>query len=339
MKNANRFSIILLALAVWVGVSLACGSEPPTSEPPKISTATSFSGITQPPIITQQLTNTPATTETPTVELYLGDAVQNYGYALTVLSVADPATPSMSYQAEAGKKLVALELLLSNISGDLMNVSADNATLLDTDGFLYPAELWAIEDEIGTVDLNPGEQTTGWIGFKIDENAIPAKIKFLTHTFADQIIQASLNPPPEGHKTITISLTPTIPSSKLGDVVEQFGYSLSATNVEDPTTPSDFYESRQGYKLVSVEISLGNVSEAKSLSVIYYFASLVDNNGFVYEAEHGERDGEINMLDLNVGERAKGWVSFTIPENATPAYLKYQLGFFSKDYLITGLAK
>jgi len=125
----------------------------------------------------------------------------------------------------------------------------------------------------------------------------------------------------------------------LGDVVEQFGYSLSATNVEDPTSPGILYSPIQGYKLVAVEITLGNVSGAKSLSVNPLYAYLVDSNGFVYWAELGGRDSQIDTMDLNVGEKAKGWVSFTIPDSATPAYIKDQTEVFSSNYLITGLAK
>jgi hypothetical protein len=53
----------------------------------------------------------------------------------------------------------------------------------------------------------------------------------------------------------------------------------------------------------------------------------------------GGRDGQIDALDLNTGEKAQGWVSFKIPENATPAYLKYQLQFFTGDYMETGLSE
>jgi hypothetical protein len=103
MKKAHRSSIILLVFAVWVGVSLACASEMPTSEPLKISTATTELGVTQPPAqISLTPADTPTTIETPAIEHYLGDTVQDKGYALTVLSVADPATPSWLYDAEIG---------------------------------------------------------------------------------------------------------------------------------------------------------------------------------------------------------------------------------------------
>lgn len=338
MNKAHRLTPLIVGLVILVAVTLACGSTNPTSEPAKISTATSESGVEQPPANTS---TAPISAETakPALELYLGDVVQDYGYALTVVSISDPATPGMFYQAEAGKKLVAVEVILSNVSGDALGVNALNASLLDNDGFVYQAELAGVDDQIGTVDLNPGEQARGWISFKIPENATTSKIKYMTETFGSKYLQVSLTPPPAGHTPITLSIAPTIPSSKLGDVVEQFGYSLSPTSVEDPATPGMIYSPRQGYKLVAVEIILGNVSGTKTLSVNPLYAFLVDTNGFVYSAELGGRNGQIDTADLSTGEKAKGWVSFTIPNDAIPAYIKYQTEIFSGNYLIAGLGK
>jgi hypothetical protein len=332
MKEAHRSSVLLLAFTVLVAVSLACGNTTTTSEPPRISTATSESGGSQP------LIETPTTDQT-VAGVYLGDAVQKNGYAFTALAVVDPATPLMFYQAETGKKLIAIEVIISNVSGDVLGVNPLYATLLDSAGFTYTSELGGIDDQIATLDLNPGEQARGWMSFKIPEYATASSIKYLPEIFGGNFLQTSLLPPPAGHTQIAITLTPTIPAAKLGDVVEQFGYSLTATNVENPAKPGMLYTPKKGYKLVAVEITLGNVSGAKSLSVNPLYSYLVDSNCFVYAVELGGRDGQIDTLDLSVGEIVKGWVSFIIPENATPAYIKYQTEVYSGNYLITGLVK
>jgi hypothetical protein len=158
------------------------------------------------------------------------------------------------------------------------------------------------------------------------------------------ISSTSLTPISKPAKTSTataLSLTPTIPSSKLGDVVEQFGYSLSATQIEYPTSQDTFNAPKPGYKLVAVDITLGNVSGAEPLSVFSNYVYLVDTNGFVYQSTYGGESG-IGMVVLNTGEKTKGWVYFTIPDSATPAYIKYQIndnGTGDQKFLIMGLAK
>ena len=146
-------------------VSLACGSSKETSAL-KVSTATSGAKDVQQPEATAKPTvledtavpsDTPVpvdisvptdTTVPPATELYLGDAVSDYGYALTAISVQDPATPGMFYTAVAGTKLIAVEVVISNLSGDMLTVNPLFATLLDKDGFTYDAELAGVDDQL-----------------------------------------------------------------------------------------------------------------------------------------------------------------------------------------------
>ena len=353
MKQKNYYRFLpILALMMLIIASLACGSSTETpTEGPKVSTATSNVAEAEPlsdsdtseaPTESDAPTNTqePEPTNTPVPELYLGDAVEKYGYALTGVSVQDPATPGMFYTPEDGTKLVAIEVIIRNISGDMLGVNPLYATLVDSEGFTYQTELGGAEEQIPTLDLNHGERVRGLIAFQVPENAVPASIKYSFEIFGSKVLKASLVPPPDGHEPI--SETPvdesTEPLPKLGDVVEQFGYSITAVTVEDPTTPGMFYDPKQGYKLVAPEIIISNVS-GDALSVNPLYSYLIDSEGFVYAVELGGRDGQIDTTDLNAGEKVKGWVAFSIPKEATPTAIKYQIKVFSSNYLYTGLGE
>lgn len=128
-----------------------------------------------------------------------------------------------------------------------------------------------------------------------------------------------------------------IPQLYLGDVVEQYGYSLSATAIEDPAIPSWMADLEPGEKLVAIEIIVGNVS-GETLSVNPLYATLIDSEGFSYDVDLGGRDGsQVATADLSAGEKVKGWVAFAVPENATPASLKYEIGLWSGKVLQVGL--
>lgn len=349
--NTRRY-IPVLALAVLILVSLACGQATPISEP-RVSTATPKAVETQAP--SEQATNTPGFTTVPTntpepttaptdtpepQPRYLGDIVEQYGYLLSAITVEDPTTPGMFYEPESGKKLVAVELIVGNISGEALSVNPLYATLVDSEGFTYQPELAGREGQIVTVDLSLGEKARGWIAFEMPEGATAASIKYAIEPFGSKVLQASLISPPEGYvpDTEALSILPLSPETRLGDVVEQYGYSLSATTVEDPTTPGMFYEAKEGYRLVAVEIVVGNVS-GETLSVNPLYAILVDSNGFVYQPELAGRDGQLATVDLNAGEKAKGWMAFEIPGDATPASIKYLLEVFSNKFLQVGLTE
>jgi hypothetical protein len=131
--------------------------------------------------------------------------------------------------------------------------------------------------------------------------------------------------------------TPTPQSTHLGDLVEQYGYSLSATAVENPTILHEWEDpAPTGYKAVAVEVIVGNISAEQFWANQLHF-TLVDHEGFAYPNNQVDRAGENNFpsVDIGVGEKARGWVAFMIPEGATPAYIKYEAGY--NQYITVGL--
>jgi len=85
----------------------------------------------------------------------------------------------------------------------------------------------------------------GWIAFEIPEKAAPAAIQFDASLLAR--LQAGLTG--GGGAAPQFPAPPEAVPSKLGDVVELGGYSLSAVTVEDPTTPGMLYEPQPGIKV------------------------------------------------------------------------------------------
>ncbi|MBN2391641.1 MAG: DUF4352 domain-containing protein, partial [Anaerolineae bacterium] len=110
-------------------------------------------------------------------------------------------------------------------------------------------------------------------------------------------------------------------------------------SVEDPVqNPSRFYEPEEGTRLVAIEFIVGNISgETFSSNVLY--AVLVDTQGFVYGAETGLLDigKQMELLDVNQGEKVKGWAGFSVPEDVVPAYFRYAIRGSAEKTLVVGL--
>lgn len=195
---------------IVLALSLACGEATPTSEP-RVSTATQEPVETQIPL--EQVTNTPVPTNTPKptatpqltatstpvpqVQLsHLGDVIEQYGYSLSAVTVEDPTTPSgyysRQYGLEEGKKLIAVEIIVGNISGEMLSINPLNATLVDSEGFIYEPELAGRDGQLGLFDLNAGEKAKGWVAFKIPEGATPASIKYEVEGFSGKFLQVGL---------------------------------------------------------------------------------------------------------------------------------------------------
>ncbi len=351
MKTSKhyRFFMVLLAVLALAGASLACSSGTPTSAP-TVKTAT--------PAEAQPAANNPtSTSESPTqvspteasptllppppqMALYLGDKVEMGGYSLTAISVEDPAKkPGMFYKAETGKKLVAVELVVANISGDTLSANPLGASLNDSDGFSYALELVGVDNQLAATNLNQGEKVQGWVAFKIPENAKPASLKYATSMFGGITLQASLTPAPEGRAQPTEAATVVNapPETFLGDAIVFNGYALAALTVQDPAKPGMFYEAKADKKLIAVEVIISNVS-GDPLSVNPLALTLVDAKGFTYQTELAAVDDQLATLNLMTGEKVRGWVAFEAPKDAEAAGIKYAPDIFG-DSAKVGLAK
>jgi hypothetical protein len=175
----------------------------------------------------------------------------------------------------------------------------------------------------------------------------PSKPPTITSSFTET---ATLFPTYTPRSTSSPTATPTkttptytIPSSHLSDCVEQNGYFLCALRIEDPANPKrlydpyGFYEFTPGYKLVAVLIRLGNISRSEFITFLPVCVFLVDNKNSIYQGELYGRDGSLfpQGLDLEAGQSEEGWIYFTVPENAIPRYIKYQVE--GDEYLVTGV--
>ncbi len=346
--------IILFMLPI-----LACGGggEPTPTSAPVISTATveaETAEADQPGEMADQDTEpvaeaetaepvaedtpTPEPTETPEParQAYIGDFMTNEGYSLTVLQVSDPATPGILYSAEPGTRLIAVEVVIGNVSGAAATTNVLNGTLLDDERLTYRAELAGTDEQLPLVELESGERVRGWIGFEIPEDATPATFRFEINRVR---LEASLLEPPADHEPIEepdglFAVSDSLP--RLGDLVEQDGYSLVAMDVLDPASPGILYRAVPGMKLVAVDIILGNI-DGREVSSNALRAYLIDAEGFVYTAELAGTDGQIELVDLGPDERVRGKVAFEVPEDAVPAAIKYEVSGSPRIVIYTGL--
>ncbi len=276
-------------------------------------------------------TSLPATTVALQSDILVSSVAENEGYFVAILAIEDPATPNMLYQAEPGKRLIAVEIMVGNRTGARLGVNPLNITLTDGEGRVYPPELGVHADQIATIVLDPGERVRGWVAFRIPDETRPISLHMSKEMFTEPFIRVSLLPVLQGSTPTVLSferLKPSLP--KLGEIVEYGGYSMTVTALEDPTQPFVLYPLEPGKRLVAIEVSVANISDTPLLVSPLYFI-LVDGDGFVYPAAARARDGEIDSVDLVPGGKVQGWVAFKIPDDARPGSIKFVPLLFSPD--------
>ena len=361
-RGQYKTGVIVLVL-IFMFVSLACGISRRVPEveitaaplveqqPAGVSTATLVPMPTLVPVIPEptqaniqpEVTAAPVVTAVPDnaviVGQHLGDTARGFGYAIIPLRIVDPAEPGILYKAEAGKRLVAVEVVFANIAGEVIDINPLKFTLFDAAGNEYDLDFMGAADQIGNVGLYPGERMQGLLSYKLPEGIIPTRLVFDKEFFSGDVIEANLSEPPAGYTMSPLAFTPRVEPSKLGQTTELNGYAVTALTVEDPAEPGVMYEAVEGHKLVAVEVTLENKSNPAPLFVNLLYAMLVDNNGYVYRSELFGKDEQIVGGEIAQGQKITGWFSFIIPQDAVPAYFKYEYDAAVTDYLTAGLGR
>ena len=164
-RTLKRTLILATTLAAALLVS-ACGGE---SSPDKLAA--------------EKPTSTASTVEAkPTVispEELAKRSAASAGYSMKVMSVEDPAQAAKGYAAQAGTRLVAVQLEFTNVSSDdKMIVDIANATITDDKGVDYASSAASHDGELKAGDLAKSEKTSGWVGF-----AVPTDVKLKSVTY------------------------------------------------------------------------------------------------------------------------------------------------------------
>lgn len=149
-----------------------------------------------------------------------------------------------------------------------------------------------------------------------------------------RIVEAGVS----GDVTASSGVTDTIPA--LGEEYLNKGYFLIAEEVEDPAQVAERQQEDilEGEKVVSILVTIGNRDGVVDTIFPGSF-NLVDDEGFVYEWSCCMRadDRDLGRFDdMLPGEQARGWMSFILPEDAQPAYIKYDM-YEADAWLYAGL--
>lgn len=315
MNNEKRNSVPFVVLAVLLLVSLACGS---SASPTLVATSALpvDSGSQQ-----EQPTQAPAPVTQQNYKV--GDVVSIGDHVLVVLGWEN-VQPNDFSKPDAGKKFVAVELLIVNNSQSAMSISTLlQMSMKDDTSQKYDVDFMASSATGGgNIDgeLVPGEKVRGKVGFQVAENATGLQFVFDASVFGLGKVFVDL-----GAEPVTVEPPTSIAGEtsqqtyNVGDVIAMGTTNLTVNEVLYPVG-DDFNKPNAGFKFLVVDITIENKgATAISVSTLLQM-SLKDPSGQKYDVDimasvasgGSSPDGEIAP-----SEKLRGQVGFQIPENAT----------------------
>jgi len=318
-KHNSKAFAPYVALAVLMFVSLACGSNVSptlvaTSAPPVESSSQEQEQVTQP-------TQMPTSVAIQTYKI--GDVVAIGDHVLVVLGWENVPPDDFS-KPDAGKKFVAVEMLIVNNSQSALSVSTFlQMSMKDDTGQKYDTDFMASTAiNSGSVDgeLAPGEKVRGKVGFQIPENAQGLQFVFDASVWGTGKVFVDL-----GAEPITVDPPTNIAGEttqqtfNIGDVIAMGTTNLTVNEVQYPAG-DQYNKPNDGFKFLVVDLTIENQGATAITVSTFLQMSLKDASGQNYDVDFGASmasggsspDGEISP-----GEKLRGQVGFQVPENVT----------------------
>lgn len=313
--SSKRNFVSFLALAVLLLVSLACGSS--TSPTLVATSAPQVDSGSQP----EQPTQAPAPVTQQNYKV--GDVVALGDNVLVVLGWEN--VPASDFSApEAGKKFVAVELLIVNKSQSAMSVSTLlQMSMKDDTGQKYDVDFMA-STAIGggSVDgeLAAGEKVRGKVGFQVAENAQGLQFVFDASVFGTGKVFVDLGAEPvKVEPPAELAGETAQQTYNVGDVIAMGTTNITVNEVLYPAG-DQFNQPNAGFKFLVVDLTIENLSAtAISVSTLLQM-SVKDSSSQKYDVDlmaSVASGGTTPDGELAPGEKLRGQVGFQVPVNAT----------------------
>lgn len=315
--NANRNTrkyLPLLALTVVLLVSLACGSD---ESPTLVATAAA------PADSVSQEQPVQAPTAVVPQNYKVGDIVAIGDSVMTVLGWENIPGDDFS-KPDAGKKFVAVELLIVNNSQSAISVSTlMQMSMKDNTGQKYDVDFMASTATNGSSvdgELAPGEKVRGEIGFQIPETAQGLQFVFDDSLFGTGKVFVDLGVEPgKVEPPVSIAGESSQQTYNVGDVIAMGTTAITVNQVLYPAG-DQFNQPNPGNKFLVIDLTIQNQSATANSFSSMLQTSLKDASAQKYDVDlmasvasgSSSPDGEIAP-----GETLRGQIGFQVPATAT----------------------
>ena len=313
--NRKHNLVLFIALAVLLLASLACGS----------STSPTLVATSAPPVDSgSQPQEQPTQVPAPVVQqnYKVGDVVAIGDNVLVVLGWEN--VPASDFSApDAGKKFVAVELLIVNKSQSAMSISTLlQMSMKDDTSQKYDADFMASMAIGGSSvdgELAAGEKLRGKVGFQIPENAQGLQFVFDASVFGTGKVFVDLGAEPvKVEPPAELAGETAQQTYNVGDIIAMGTTNITVNEVLYPTG-DQFNQPNAGFKFLVVDLTIENLSAtAISVSTLLQM-SVKDSSSQKYDVDlmasvasgGSSPDGEIAP-----GEKLRGQVGFQVPVDA-----------------------
>ena len=248
---------------------------------------------------------------------YVGDILMDGDMKIVYMSSGVYVEDNEYSQPDEGYQYIYLQFAFENTSES----SDDSISFYNFDAYAdgYEVDAYYGGDDDLSATLSAGRATTGYIYFTVPTDAEEIEIEYTTNYFtSDKITFAYEGEKDSGYvleKDTTASENAYVP----GDIIEVGDLTITYVSCEEDFSDNQFIQPADGCHYVTCTFEFENTGDDDEYISYYNFDCYADGASCT---QAFFRDDGISAT-LSSGRKAKGTVTFEVPDDATTIEMEY----------------
>ena len=323
--------IILLIFVVLIAfvISRGCGGSSDdgpkktgtvgSSEAPGTQAGSEASGKTE--------SQAPGTEVPAQTTFAVGDIVED-GNLRIVYAAAGPYTEDNQFlQPAEGKRYIFLKFSFENIGTSDTSISGFSFEGY-ADGYTCDA-YYGGEDDLSAT-LSPGRATIGYLYFEVPADAKQIEVEYTPNVFNSSKKITFLYEEKDSGYVPDMPNVRTEGAFAVGDIVESEKLRITYVSCEDFTSDNQFIQPKPGYHFVTCTFEFENLGSSDEHVSYFDFDCFAD--GLSCDQNY-MRDDNLSAT-ISAGRKAKGTVTFAIPDNCEVAEVEFVSDYWSSKRVV-----
>ena len=260
---------------------------------------------------------------------HVGDTLMDGKTQIIYLASGDYQEENSFLQPPAGKKYIFFKLAVVNTS--TKTDTSISAYSFDCYADGYACDLHYSGDNSLSASLSAGRSTSGYVYFTVPEDAATIEMEYSPGLFSKEKIKFAFDGNSDSGLPVPTNPNPTEGALQIGDTATSNKLNITYLNCFTDSFDNIFLSPRAGYHYVTAELEFENLSNSDfsvSSLLIECYA-----DGAACEGVYLLRDDNLSAT-ISPGRKAKGTVTFEVPDDATVIEVEYPTSFWISNRVV-----
>lgn len=266
-------------------------------------------------------------TPEPKTTYNVGDILQDGSVQIVYVASGEYTSDNQYSQPKEGNKYIFLEFAFINTGKSDTSVSMYSFECY-ADG--YNVDMYYGGDEELSATLSAGRATTGKIYFEVPKEAKEIEIEYSPNLFLDRKIKFVYEGDKSSGFEFEANTSRTEGALSVGQAFETKSLRITYLSCEGFVSDNMFVQPRQGYHYITLSFEFENLGSSDETITSYSFDCYADgldcNQTFI-------RDDDLSAT-LSAGRKAKGTVTFEVPDDATVIEVEFNNNIWTSNRII-----